>query len=79
MWMMGWVFRHDEYAKRCSAHAFGDPVEGKTFYDDLMATGHDLGVSMPVMESFAEDIKVLQNRLPQYNSSESELKKKISV
>jgi 2-dehydropantoate 2-reductase len=59
--MMRWMFRHDEYTKRCSAHAFGDPVEVKTFYDDLVATGHDLGVSMPVMESFAEDIKRFAN------------------
>jgi hypothetical protein len=34
----------------------GDPVEIKTFYDDLIATGRDLGVSMPVMESYAEAI-----------------------
>lgn len=52
IWMTRWMFRHDEYTKRCSAHAFGDPVEVKTFYDDLIATGHDLGVSMPVMESY---------------------------
>ena len=26
-WMMGWMFRHDEFVKRCSAHALGDPVE----------------------------------------------------
>ena len=61
MLMMRWMFRHDEYAKRCSAHALGDPVEVKTFYDDLMATGHDLGVSMPVMESFAEDVRRFAN------------------
>jgi 2-dehydropantoate 2-reductase len=57
MWMMRWMFKHDEYIKRCSSHAFGDPVEVKTFYDDLVATGHDLGVSMPVMESYAEAIR----------------------
>jgi hypothetical protein len=51
------MFRHDEYTKRCSTHAFGDPVEIKTFYDDLIATGHDLGVSMPPMESYAEAIR----------------------
>jgi hypothetical protein len=38
------------------AHAFGYPVAVKTFYDDLIATGLDVGVSMPVMESHAEDI-----------------------
>jgi ketopantoate reductase len=57
IWMTRWVFRHDEYTKRCSAHAFGDPVEVKTFYDDLIATGRNLGVSMPVMESYAEAIR----------------------
>jgi ketopantoate reductase len=57
IWMTRWLFRHDEYTKRCSAHAFGDPVEVKTFYDDLIATGRELGVSMPVMESYAEAIK----------------------
>jgi 2-dehydropantoate 2-reductase len=53
-WAMSWAFRHDEYIKRCSAHAFGDPVEVKTFYDDLIATGYELGVSMPVMKGYAE-------------------------
>jgi len=57
IWMTRWMFRHDEYTKRCSAHAFGDPVEVKTFYDDLIATGHHLGVSMPVMDSYADAIK----------------------
>jgi len=57
IWMTGWLFRHDEYTKRCSAHAFGDPVEVKTFYDDLTTTGRDLAISMPVMESYAEAIR----------------------
>ena len=57
IWMTRWMFRHDEYTKRCSAHAFGDPVEVKTFYDDLIATGRELSVSMPVMESYAEAIR----------------------
>ena len=57
VWFMRRMFRHDEYTKRCSAHALGDPVEIKTFYDDLIATGHDLGISMPVMESYAEAIR----------------------
>ena len=57
IWMMRRMFLHNEYTKRCSAHALGDPVEVKTFYDDLVATGHDLGVAMPVMESYAENIR----------------------
>ncbi len=56
-WVMAWMFRHDEYTKRCSAHAFGDSTEVKTFYEDLIVTGHDLSVSMPVMESYAESIR----------------------
>jgi len=39
------------------SHALGDPVEVKTFYRDLIAAGHDLGVSMPVMESYSEAIR----------------------
>jgi len=60
-WLMSWMFRHDEYTKRCSAHAFGDPTEGRTFYKDLIVTGHELGVPMPVMDSFAEDIRRFAN------------------
>lgn len=56
-WIMRWMFRHDEYTKRCSAHAFGVPTEVKVFYDDLVATGRDLGVAMPVMESYAEAVQ----------------------
>lgn len=55
-WIMRRMFRHDEYTKRCAAHALGDPIEVKTFYDDLVASGRDLGVSMPVMESYSQDI-----------------------
>jgi len=55
--MTRWMFRRDEYTKRCSAHAFGYPFEVKTFYHDLIATGRELGISMPVMESYAEAIR----------------------
>jgi 2-dehydropantoate 2-reductase len=57
LWMTCWMFRHDEYTKRCSSHAFGDPVEVTMFYDDLITTGRDLGVSMPVMDSYADSIR----------------------
>jgi len=56
IWLTRWMFRRDEYTKRCSAHAFGDPAEVKTFYEDLTSTGHDLGVSMPIMASYADAI-----------------------
>ena len=57
IWMFRWMFRHDEYTKRCSAHALDDPVEVKTFFDDLTIAGRDLGVSMPVMDSYAQAIR----------------------
>jgi ketopantoate reductase len=57
MWVMRMMFLHSEYTKRCSAHALGDPVEVKTFYEDLTSAGRDLGVSMPVMDSYADDIR----------------------
>jgi 2-dehydropantoate 2-reductase len=63
LWVMAWKFRHDEYTKRCSAHAFGDPVEVKTFYDDLIDTAHEFGVSMPLMDSYAEDIRRFANHV----------------
>jgi ketopantoate reductase len=56
-WAMRRMFRHDEYTKRCSAHALGDAVEIKTFYDDLITTGRGLGISMPVMDSYAEAVR----------------------
>ena len=56
VWMTRWMFRHDEYTKRCSAHAFGDPIEVNTLYDDLITTGRELHVPMPVMESYGESI-----------------------
>jgi len=62
IWMTRWLFRHDEYTKRCSAHSFGDPTEVKTFYEDIIGAGHELGVSMPVMESFADDIRRFATR-----------------
>lgn len=57
IWMTRWLFRHDEYTKRCSGHAFGDPVEVRTFYDDLITTGRQLGVPMPVTASYAEAVE----------------------
>lgn len=57
IWVIRRMFRYDEYTKRCSAHALGDPLEVKTFYDDLTTTGRDLGISMPVMERYAQAIR----------------------
>jgi ketopantoate reductase len=54
---MTWMFAHDEYRKRCSLHALSDPQEVRTFYFDLLNTGHTLGVPMPVMESYLADMQ----------------------
>jgi 2-dehydropantoate 2-reductase len=56
LWMYKLALRYSEYAKRSSAHALDDPREIRAFYDDLVATGHELGVPMPVMSSYADDI-----------------------
>lgn len=63
-WIMRWMIGHDKYTRRCTAHAFGDPVEIMTFYDDLITTGHNLGASMPVMDSFREDFRRLALTAP---------------
>jgi 2-dehydropantoate 2-reductase len=55
-WLFKLTLRHSEFVRRCSAHALGDPTEVKVFYDDLVTTGRQLGVPMPVMSSYAEDI-----------------------
>lgn len=60
IWMMRRMFRPDEYAKRCSARALGDPVEVKTFYDDLITAGRSLGVSMAAIESYRASIFEVQ-------------------
>jgi 2-dehydropantoate 2-reductase len=51
-----WMFRHNEYVRRNSVHALSDPQEIKTFYYDLLKTGEELGVPMPVMAGFRQDI-----------------------
>ena len=56
MWKFRLALRYSEFAKRASAHALDDPTEIKVFYDDLVTTGRQLGVPMPVMSSYAQDI-----------------------
>jgi 2-dehydropantoate 2-reductase len=55
-WALKLTLRHSEYAKRCSSHGLNDPVEMGVFYEDLVATGRELGVPMPVMNGYAQDI-----------------------
>jgi hypothetical protein len=50
------MFAHDEYRKRCSLHALADPEEVRTFYFDVVNSGHELHVPMPVLDSFREDM-----------------------
>jgi 2-dehydropantoate 2-reductase len=57
--MLKYMFTHNEYVKRNSVHALSDPEEIKTFYFDLVATGKELGVDMPVMNGFMQDINNL--------------------
>lgn len=47
VWIMRRIFRHDEYRKRCSAHALHDPLEIKTVYDDLLSAAHDQTLLRP--------------------------------
>jgi 2-dehydropantoate 2-reductase len=56
IWLFKLTLRYSEFVKRSSAHALDDAAEIKTFYEDLMTTGRELGVSMPVMSSYAQDI-----------------------
>jgi 2-dehydropantoate 2-reductase len=56
VWVFKLMLRFNEFVKRSSAHALQDPTEIKVFYDDLTSTGRQLGVPMPVMDGYAEDI-----------------------
>jgi 2-dehydropantoate 2-reductase len=53
------IFRLSKYIQRNSAHAMADPEEIKTFYYDLINTGSELGINMPVMISFKKYIDKL--------------------
>jgi 2-dehydropantoate 2-reductase len=56
IWLVKVALRYSEYTRRSSAHALEDATEIKTFYDDLMTTGKELGVPMPVMSGYSQDI-----------------------
>jgi 2-dehydropantoate 2-reductase len=62
MWLFKLTLRYSEFVKRCSAHALNDPTEIKVFYDDLLLTGRELGVPMPVMSGYGQDIGALAGR-----------------
>jgi 2-dehydropantoate 2-reductase len=54
--MLRLLFRFNKSVQRSSAHALADPLEIKTSYYDLLNTGRELGVDMPIMSSFENDI-----------------------
>jgi 2-dehydropantoate 2-reductase len=64
------VFRFSEYVRRNSAHSLSDPKEIKTFYYDLLNTGDELGVNMPVMDSFKADMEKLATSIDSLKCSE---------
>lgn len=54
--MLRMLFRFNKSVQRSSAHALGDPEEIKIAYYHLLNAGRELGVDMPIMSSFENDI-----------------------
>lgn len=52
------TFRFNKSIQRSSAHGLADPKEIKTAFYDLLNTGLELGVNMPIMNSFKQDINL---------------------
>jgi len=50
------LFRFNQSVQRSSAHALADPQEIKMSFYDLLNTGRELGVDMPIMSNFESDI-----------------------
>jgi len=59
--ILKYMFTHNEYVKRNSVHALSDPKEIKTFYSDIVTTGKELGIDMPIMNGFMQDINNLSS------------------
>jgi ketopantoate reductase len=51
------MFRFNEAVRRASAHALGDPQEIAAAYFDLLSTGRELGIPMPVMSSYEAEVR----------------------
>jgi 2-dehydropantoate 2-reductase len=51
------MFRFNEAVRRASAHALGDPREIVAAYFDLLSTGRELGIPMPVMNSYEAEVR----------------------
>jgi hypothetical protein len=57
------MFRFNKAVRRSSLHALDDAEEVKAFFYDLLNTGRELGVAMPVMASFEPDIKQFADKV----------------
>jgi 2-dehydropantoate 2-reductase len=55
--MLKFLFKYNESVIRSSLHALGDPREIKESYDNLRSSGKRLGVDMPVMDNFDEEME----------------------
>jgi 2-dehydropantoate 2-reductase len=51
------MFRFNEGVRRSSAHALGDPREIELAYFNVLHTGRDHGLPMPVMSSFETEVR----------------------
>jgi 2-dehydropantoate 2-reductase len=56
------LFRFSKAVTRTSAHALADPREIEEAYNDLVTEGRRLGVAMPVMASFEDDVRSFASR-----------------
>ena len=61
LFVLRFLFKHNESVIRSSLHALGDPREIKESYDNLRVSGKSLGVDMPVMDSFEDDMEKFAN------------------
>jgi ketopantoate reductase len=51
------MFRYNKLVQRSSLHGLGDAKEVQAFYYDLLNTGRQYGLDMPVMSAFEPDIQ----------------------
>jgi 2-dehydropantoate 2-reductase len=59
------MFRFNKLVQRSSLHALGDGTEVQVFFDDLVNTGRQLGVTMPAMRGFAAEVQAFAARTQQ--------------
>lgn len=51
------MFHYNKLVQRSALHGLGDAQKVWTFYYDLLNTGRELGLAMPVMSAFEPDIQ----------------------